>query len=160
MTISNSDRTEEVIILLILLIASMLIFHSLDNVKLIANFPAYIRYWRTKFRVTSPSQHCTTMRARAAVGEGRQEDRQFLFLSDSTSSEDRELRAKLQVIICAQPRRHKAAWCEEGPIISNEYCRRSGWSSCWRCRRKSDTANSSSAVAFSADRSLAAAARH
>jgi len=68
----------------------------IDNVKLIANFPAYIRYWRTKFRVTSPSQHCTTMRARAAVGEGRQEERQFLFLSDSTSSEDRELRAKLQ----------------------------------------------------------------
>ena len=73
MTISNSDRTEEVIILLILLIASMLIFHSLDNVKLLANFPAYIRYWKTKFRVTSPSLHCTTMRARAAVGEGRQE---------------------------------------------------------------------------------------
>ena len=129
----------------------MFIFHPLDNVKLIANFPAYIRYWRTKFRVTSPSQHCTTMRARAAVGEGRQEERQFLFLSDSTSSEDRELRAKLQVIICAQPRRHR---------MSNENCRRSGWSSCWRCRRKSDTANSSSAVAFSADRSLAAAARH
>lgn len=142
------------------LFASLFMFHPLDNVKLIANLPAYIRYWRNKFRVTSPSQHCTTMRARAAVGEGRQEERQFLFLSDSTSSEDRELRAKLQVIVCAQARRHKAAWGEEGPIIEYEYCRRSGWSSCWRSRRRNDTASSFSAVASSADRSLAAAARH
>jgi hypothetical protein len=43
--------------------------------------------------------HCTTMRAKAAAGKRRQEERQFLFLSDSTSSEDRKSRAKLQGII-------------------------------------------------------------
>ena len=41
----------------------------IGDVNLIANFPAYVRYWRNKFRENSPSKYCTTMRASVITGE-------------------------------------------------------------------------------------------
>ena len=41
----------------------------IGDVKLVANFPAYIRYWRNKFRTNSPDQFCTAMRAPVKSGK-------------------------------------------------------------------------------------------
>ena len=41
----------------------------IGDVNLIANFPAYVRYWRNKFRENSPAKYCTTMRAAVRTGQ-------------------------------------------------------------------------------------------
>ena len=41
----------------------------IGDVNLIANFPAYIKYWRNKFRTSQPSQYCTLMKAPVKLGE-------------------------------------------------------------------------------------------
>ena len=43
----------------------------IGDVNLIANFPAYVKYWRNKFRTNSPDKFCTTMRAAVQLGESR-----------------------------------------------------------------------------------------
>ena len=43
----------------------------IGDVNLIANFPAYVKYWRNKFRTNSPDKFCTTMRAAVQLGEIR-----------------------------------------------------------------------------------------
>ena len=40
----------------------------IGDVNLIANFPAYVSYWRNKFKANSPSKYCTTMRAAVITG--------------------------------------------------------------------------------------------
>lgn len=40
----------------------------IGDVKLIANFPAYIRYWRNKFRTNPASNFCTSMTAPVRIG--------------------------------------------------------------------------------------------
>ena len=87
----------------------------IGDVNLIANFPAYVKYWRNKFRTNSPDNFCTTMRAAVQLGdidllclsgqyfillcsdsEQGSEEREFLFLSD-VLAEDKELRKQLQM---------------------------------------------------------------
>ena len=41
----------------------------IGDVTLIANFPAYVKYWRNKFRINSPDNFCTRMRAAVQLGE-------------------------------------------------------------------------------------------
>jgi len=66
----------------------------IGDVKLIANFPAYIRYWRNKFRTNPASNFCTSMTAPVRIGDGVTEEREFSFLSDILP-EDKELRKQL-----------------------------------------------------------------
>jgi len=69
----------------------------IGDVNLIANFPAYVKYWRNKFRTNSPDKFCTTMRAAVQLEcEEESEEREFLFLSD-VLAEDKELRKQLQM---------------------------------------------------------------
>lgn len=65
------------------------------DVNMIGNFPAYIRYWKNKFRTNLPTTYCTTMKAKLQVEGGVGEEQEFTFLSD-VHSEDKELRKKLQ----------------------------------------------------------------
>eukprot|EP00090_Calanus_glacialis_P031701 TRINITY_DN52697_c0_g1_i1.p1 TRINITY_DN52697_c0_g1~~TRINITY_DN52697_c0_g1_i1.p1 ORF type:complete len:476 (+),score=156.19 TRINITY_DN52697_c0_g1_i1:54-1481(+) len=66
------------------------------DVNMIGNFPAYIRYWKNKFRTTLPTTCCTIMKAKLQVEGGVGEEQEFTFLSD-VHSEDKELRKKLQM---------------------------------------------------------------
>ena len=66
------------------------------DVNMIGNFPAYIRYWKNKFRTNPPSSFCTTMRAKMQVEGGVGEEQEFTFLSD-VLTEDKELRKQLQM---------------------------------------------------------------
>jgi len=68
----------------------------IGDVNQIANFPAYIRYWRNKFRTNPPSRYCTSMRAPVKSEGGSSEEREFSFLSD-VLPEDKELRRQLQM---------------------------------------------------------------
>ena len=40
----------------------------IGDVNMIANLPAYINYWRNKFRTNCPSRFCTSMRAPVKLG--------------------------------------------------------------------------------------------
>jgi len=65
------------------------------DVNLIGNFPAYIRYWKHKFRTNNVSEYCTLMRAKVQLNGNAEEEQEFNFLSD-VHAEDKELRKKLQ----------------------------------------------------------------
>jgi len=66
------------------------------DVNMISNFPAYIRYWKNKFRTKPVSSFCTTMKAKVQVEGGVGEEQEFTFLSD-VLTEDKELRKQLQM---------------------------------------------------------------
>jgi len=76
----------------------LLLEHSfvIGDVNLIANFPAYVRYWKNKFRTRSPSEFCSTMTAPVNLGNGVSEERDFFFLSD-VLTEDKEIRKQLHL---------------------------------------------------------------
>jgi len=68
------------------------------DVHLIGDFPAYLSYWKNKFRASPVTAYCTTMRAKVSSDPGNSEGNmeEFNFLSDIVL-EDKELRRKLQM---------------------------------------------------------------
>lgn len=69
----------------------------IGDVNIIADLPAYVRYWKNKFRTCPLTAYCTTMRAEVALDrkEVKSKEEEFFFLSDIVP-EDKELRMQLQ----------------------------------------------------------------
>jgi len=67
------------------------------DVNIISDLPAYVRYWKNKFRTAPLTAYCTTVRAEVAMDpmESKQNEEEFFMLSDIVP-EDKELRVKLQ----------------------------------------------------------------
>jgi len=91
LTFSHPDQHQE-------LLRHLLSEHKfvIADVHLIGDFPAYLSYWRTKFRTCLVSAYCTTMKAEVTEPGMEGQLQEFNFLSDIVP-EDKELRRKLQM---------------------------------------------------------------